>query len=80
MGSRTTELIEYGRGVKECMIHASAVGRQVEAKWNSNAVSSRQVGQRAKTFTAPLISINLTHCSRSGQVIGCAATASVSCT
>ena len=46
----------YGREWKS---QASAVGKQVEAKWNSSAVSSRHVGQCAKTLTQPDMSINL---------------------
>ena len=45
-------------GGRECMIQASEVGRQVEAKWNSRAVSSFHVGHRAKTLTAPDMSMN----------------------
>ena len=52
---------------------ASAVGRQVLAKWYSSAVSAFHVGQSAVTLTAPEHTMNLTHCARSTHVIGCAA-------
>ena len=57
-------------GGSEWKSHASAVGRQVLAKWNSSAVSSRQVGPCEKTLTAPEQSMNLTHCTRSTHAIG----------
>lgn len=60
-------------GGSEWCIHASEVGRQVDAKWNSSAERPFHVGQSAVILTTPLHTMNLTHWQRSTHVIGCAA-------
>ena len=46
------------------MNHASAVGRHVDAKWYSRAVSRFHVGQSAVTLTTPDMTMNLTQSTR----------------
>ena len=47
--------------VEEWKAQAWRVGKQVDAKWYSNAVKLCQVGQSAVTFTTPLMTMNFTH-------------------
>ena len=58
-------------GGKEWKAQAWRVGKQVDAKWYSNAVKLCQVGQSAVTFTTPLMTMNLTHNALRGQAMGC---------